>query len=334
MSETFGWSRLEESSHTDLLLFGLENMIWPILILSFIVFTVLIPQIFVSTDNILFIIYSSAALGVLVLAEAVCLLSGNFDLSVGAVAGFSAMFTALFLHSWFPSTPGAVGVLVIVGVGGAIGLLNGISIGYLGVNPFLQTLTFYIIFGQGTQVLSSLSISSFPQSYTFLGDANVGPVPVAVLVLLVLYAVAWFGFKYTRIGVAIYAVGGDKDASRDAGFNTRRVILLVYILSGMLSGVAGLLYTGYIGAATVTIADGALFPAFAAAVIGGISLFGGRGNIMGALGGVLLLSTIQSGLVLVNVDATMVRVVNGLILLAAVLLYTGEERFRRRLLSA
>jgi ribose/xylose/arabinose/galactoside ABC-type transport system permease subunit len=94
------------------------------------------------------------------------------------------------------------------------------------------------------------------------------------------------------------------------------------------------LYTGFVGTASPTLADGALFPAFAAAVIGGISLFGGRGNILGALGGVLLLSTIQSGLTLVQVDATLVRVINGVILLIAVLLYTGEERLRTRILSS
>jgi ribose/xylose/arabinose/galactoside ABC-type transport system permease subunit len=325
---------LDESNRTTALVMLLENMVWPILIVSFLMFAVLIPDIFLSTQNVFFILYSSAGLGLLVLAESLCLLSGNFDLSVGAIAGFSAMFTGLFLHSWFPGMPGIVGVGLIIVVGGVIGLLNGISIGVLGVNPFLQTLTFFIIFGEGTSVLSSLSISSLPGSYLFLGDATLGPIPVAVLVLVALFVVSWVVLRYTQSGLAVYAVGGDEQAAKEAGINTTRVVVGVYVVSGMLAGTAGLLYTGYIGTASPTLADGALFPAFAAAVIGGISLFGGRGNILGALAGVLLLSTIQSGLVLVNVDATLVRVVNGVILLGAVLLYTGEERLRRRLLSA
>ncbi|MFB6106864.1 MAG: ABC transporter permease [Halobacteriaceae archaeon] len=317
-----------------LLVQALENMIWPILVVTFLVFTVLVPQIFASADNISFILYSSAPLGLLVLAESLCLLSGNFDLSVGANAGFSAMFAALFLTRWFPGVPAWSGIVVVLAVGGVIGLLNGISIGVLGVNPFLQTLTFFIIFGEGTSVLSSLSLSNLPEPYLYLGDGSLGALPVAVVVLLALFVASWLVLRYSRLGIAVYAVGGDRNASDEAGINTSRIIVFVYVASGVISGLAGLLYTGYIGTASPTLADGALFPAFAAAVIGGISLFGGRGNILGALGGVLLLSTIQSGLVLVNVDATLVRVINGVILLLAVLLYTGEERLRQRILSA
>jgi ribose/xylose/arabinose/galactoside ABC-type transport system permease subunit len=327
-------SVLSDTSTDYLLVRALENIIWPILILSFVVFSFLVPEIFASLDNVQFILYASAPLGVLVLAESICLLSGNFDLSVAATAGFSAMFAALVLTQWFPGTPALIGILVVLTVGGVIGLLNGISIGLLGVNPFLQTLTFFIIFGEGTSVLSSLSISSLPERYLYLGDGTLLGVRVAVLVLLVLFVAAWVLSKYSRIGLAVYAVGGDQNAANEAGINTAGVIVLVYVVSGVLSGLAGLLYTGFVGTASPTLADGALFPAFAAAVIGGISLFGGRGNILGALGGVLLLSTIQSGLTLVQVDATLVRVINGVILLIAVLLYTGEERLRTRILSS
>lgn len=317
-----------------LLVRALENIIWPILILSFLIFSFLIPEIFASVNNIRFILYSSAPLGVLVLAESLCLLSGNFDLSVAANAGFSAMFAALFLTKWFPGAPAWMGIVVVLTVGGFIGLLNGISVGILGVNPFLQTLTFFIIFGEGTSVLSSLSISNLSTAYLYLGAGTIGEVQVAIIMLLILFLTSWFILRYSRIGIAVYAVGGDQNASKEAGINTSLIIVLVYLVSGLLCGLAGLLYTGFIGTASPTLADGALFPAFAAAVIGGISLFGGRGNILGALGGVLLLSTIQSGLVLVNVDATLVRVINGIILLVAVLLYTGEERLRERILSA
>lgn len=327
-------NRFSNEDFDSLLVRGLENMIWPILILTFIIFSLLIPNLFASTRNITFILYSSAALGVLVLAESICLLSGNFDLSVDATAGFSTMVAALFLTRWFPDAPAILGILAVLAVGAFIGLLNGISIGILGVNPFLQTLTFFIIFGEGTSVLSSLSISNLPSQYLYLGDATIGVIPVAVIALVTLFVGSWIVLRYTRAGIAVYAVGGDRTAANEAGIDSSTVIVGVYVVSGLLSGLAGLMYTGYIGTASPTLADGALFPAFAAAVIGGISLFGGRGNILGALGGVLLLSTIQSGLVLVNVDATLVRVINGVILLAAVLLYTGEEVLRERILSA
>lgn len=312
----------------------LENMVWPILVLTFLAFGLFIPvDLFYSIDNVQFIIYSSAGLGILVLAEALCLLSGNFDLSVGAIAGFTAMFSGLFIHQWFPGMPGVVGVLIALALGAFIGLLNGVSVGIIGVNPFLQTLTFFIIFGEATVILSQLSISGLPESYLYLGRGTLFGVEVGVLLLLTLFALAGFVLKYTSLGLAIYSVGGDEQAAKEAGYDTTRVVVLVYVVSGLLSALAGLVYAGYIGTVTPTLANGQLFPAFAAAVVGGISLFGGRGRILGALAGVLLLSTIQSGLVLIDVPASYVATVNGVILLAAVLLYTAEARLRQRLLS-
>lgn len=320
---------------TEVFVTLLENMVWPILVLTFLAFGLFIPiDLFYSIDNIQFIIYSSAGLGILVLAESLCLLSGNFDLSVGAVAGFTAMFSGLFIHQWFPGMPGIVGVLVALALGALIGFLNGFSVGIIGVNPFLQTLTFFIIFGEGTVILSQLSISNLPESYLYLGRGNLFGFEVGVLLLLALFALTGFILKFTPLGLALYSVGGDEQAAKEAGYDTTKVVVLVYVVSGFLSALAGLVYAGYIGTVTPTLANGQLFPAFAAAVVGGISLFGGRGQILGALAGVLLLSTIQSGLVLMNVPASYVATINGVILLAAVLLYTAEARLRQRLLSA
>lgn len=320
---------------TEVFVTLLENMVWPILVFTFLAFGLFIPmELFYSISNVQFIIYSSAGLGVLVLAESLCLLSGNFDLSVGAIAGFTAVFSGLFLQQWFPAAPGVVGILVALALGALIGFMNGFSISVLGVNPFLQTLTFFIIFGEGTIILTQLSMRGLPESFLYLGRGTIFGFEVGVLLLLALFALAGFVLKYTRIGLAIYAVGGDEQAAREAGYDTTRTVILVYVVSGLLSAVAGLVYAGYIGTVTPTLANGQLFPAFAAAVVGGISLFGGRGKILGALAGVLLLSTIQSGLVLMNVPGSYVATINGVILLAAVLLYTAEARMRQRLLSA
>jgi len=335
-----------EESANRLLLWLLDNLIWPIVLLAFVVFSLLLPGVFSSAQNIQFLLFSSAALGMLVLAESLCLLSGNFDLSIGSIAGFSAMFTALVLNQWFPGVPGVVGVVVILLVGALIGLGNGIAIGYFGINPFLQTLAFFIIFRGAVVILSSLSVAPLPGSYTFLGGATVsavpglgalGPVsniPVAIFVLLGLYAVAWYVLNHTRFGVAVYAVGGDATSAKEAGIPTERVVVAVFVISGALSALSGLLFTGYLRAATPTLARGDLFPAFAAAVIGGISLFGGRGDITNAFGGLMLISMIQIGLVQMGVDAEQIQFVNGVVLLAAIYLYAAESRLRARLLSA
>lgn len=332
---------------TEWFLWALDNMIWPILAITFVVFALLIPTIFTRPSNIQFILYSSAALGALVLAESVALLSGNFDLSIGSIAGFSAMVTALFLHSWFPSTPGVAGILMILAIGGVIGFVNGVSIGYFGINPFLQTLAFFIIFRGAVFILSSITIAPLPESYLFVGGATVhetpllgdlmtsfaGQIPVAVPLIIGLYALAWFVMQYRPIGLAIKAVGGDEVAAEEAGIVKERIILLVFTISGVLAGLSGLLYTGYLSAAPPGLAQGALFPAFAGAVIGGISLEGGRGDIKNAFGGTLLLTMIQVGLIQVGIEAQAIRFINGVVLLLAIYLYTAEAKIRRHLLS-
>jgi ribose/xylose/arabinose/galactoside ABC-type transport system permease subunit len=336
------------SESTEWLLWGLDNMIWPIVAVTFVVFAILMPQVFTSFSNIQFILFSSAGLGALVLAESLCLLSGNFDLSIGSIAGFSAMVTALFLNTWFPSTPGVLGVVLILAIGGAIGLINGISIGYYGINPFLQTLALFIILRGAVFLLSTITIAPLPEAYLFIGGGLLGDlpviggqvslglleeVPVAVPLIILIYAGAWFVMNHRRMGQAIMAVGGDESAADAAGISTKRVILIVFTASGVLSGLAGLLITGFLSAATPGLAEGDLFPAFAGAVIGGIALDGGRGDIENAFGGMLLLTMIQVGLVQVGVGGNAIQFINGLVLLVAIYLYTTQGKIRRRLLS-
>jgi len=312
----------------------MDNLVWPLLVIVFAAFVYLLPETFLTVRNIQFLLYSSAALGMIALAESLCLISGNFDLSVGSIAGFSAMFAGTFMAQWYPSTPGLAGIALILFVGGFIGMMNGFSISYLGVNPFLQTLSFLIIFQGGILILSNTSQTNLPELYTYVGGGTVfGDIPFAILLMIVVYAFTGLALKYSRFGTKVYAVGGNTEAAEEAGINTKRVVLYVYIISGVLSALGGLLFTGFLGAATPTLGESSLFPAFAAAVIGGISLFGGRGKVLGALGGVLLLGTVEAGLVQLRVDPNLIRTTTGLVLFAAILLYTYIEGYRSRLLA-
>lgn len=320
----------EEGVNDDLILLFLDNLVWPILIVTFITFGFFLPESFFTTGNIRFLLLSSAALGMLALGESICLLSGHFDLSVGSIAGFSAMLTGLFMAQWFPGAPAIVGIVFILLVGGFIGLMNGFSVAYLGVNPFLQTLAFFIIFRGATIAASTYPITDFPDLYLWVGGGDLVPgFPVAIAIMFISFGLIGFVLKYQPFGLSIYAVGGNEQASRESGINTKKVILAVYILSGVFSALSGLMFTGFLGAATPSLGENQMFPAFAAAIIGGISIFGGRGNIFGALGGVLLLGTIEAGLVMLQVQPTLIRMTNGIILLGAILLYTGIEKYRK-----
>jgi ribose/xylose/arabinose/galactoside ABC-type transport system permease subunit len=131
----------------------------------------------------------------------------------------------------------------------------------------------------------------------------------------------------------VYAVGSSEKSARAVGVNTDRVIIMVYVISGVLAGLAGLMLTGYSTIVPPDLAENMVFPAFAAAVIGGVSLFGGRGRISGALGGVLLLGVVQSALQLSGIQAAQIEMAEGIVLLIAILLYNFKEDIRGRILS-
>ena len=310
----------------------LDNMIWPILAVAVLGALVFVPQTFTNLRSIELLLHSSVGLGFLVLAESICLISGHFDLSVGSIAGFSAMFTALVLSpsNWAVFASPVAGVVTILLVGALIGVVNGVFISKLGINPFLQTLAFLIIFEGAKISLSSLPVSDLPSGYTAIGASA----EVAVGALLLTFLVVAILMKRTPFGQSIYALGSEKESARAVGIDTDRMIIAVYGLSGLFAGVGGLMLTGYTTVVSPDTASGLVCPAFAASVVGGISLFGGRGKVSGALGGVLLLGLVQTALNLSGIGVAQIQAVNGLILLIAILLYNTRSNIRQRILSA
>lgn len=311
----------------------LDNMIWPILLVVSLFIAVFVPQTFRNANSIILVLYSSVPLGLLVLAESLCLISGHFDLSIGSITGFSGMFVGMLLGQcascWGVISSPYLGIVLVLVVGGLIGLFNGIMISKFDINPFLQTLSTLIIFAGGVTALNTQSVTQLPQPYLYLGyhaHAAIGS-------LLFVFAVFAFVMRYTGFGQAIYGTGSNLEAARAVGISTDGVIMGVYTLAGTLAGLAGLVTTGYTTVVPADIGQGLLFPAFAAAVIGGVDLFGGRGKISGALGGVLLLGIIQAALNLSGVPTSQVQMVNGGVLLAAILLYNTQESIRTRILS-
>lgn len=321
------WSRFDD----EFLLRLLDNMIWPILVFGVAVTAVLVPQTFRNLQSIQFILHGAVGLGFVTLAASICLIAGYFDLSVAAISGFSAMFTALVIgESGWNILPNAVAGFVIIGlVGITIGVFNGYMISKRGVNPFLQTLAMLIILDGATVTLSQVTVTGLPPLYTTPGDVSW----IAVLLLILSFVLVGAFLRYTDVGQGIYALGSDEGSARAIGIDTDRLTVLIYAVSGFFSAVGGLMLSGFIGVVSPTLGDTLLFPAFAGAVIGGISLYGGRGNITGALGGVLLLGLIQSALNLSGVQPEQIQLTNGVILLIAILIYNSRRDIRKRILS-
>lgn len=313
----------------------LDNMIWPILGLVVLGVLVFVPQTLNNILGIQLLLWAAVPLGLLVLAESLCLLSGHFDLSIGAIAGFSAMFTGVFVGTcpscWSIVQSPWIAFALVLGIGTIIGFTNGILIAKGGINPFLQTLAFLIIFEGARTAISTQPAHGLPELYLLPGSSP----NIAIGTLIAAFLLFGVMMHYTWFGQAVYAVGSNEKSAREVGINTDRVIIAVYTISGILSGIAGLMLTGFTGVVPPLIGEGLVFQAFAGAVIGGISLFGGRGKIAGALGGVVLIEVVQSALDNSQlVGATEIQMINGIVLLIAILLYSTQAKLRSRILAS
>lgn len=312
-------------------LFFIDNMIWVLVVGLFVFFSMITPKAFLTFQNIHFILYVASMIGFLVFAEAICLISGNFDLSIGQIAGFSAVAAAVMINK--AGIPGYLGIILIVAIGACCGAFNGFLVGKIRLNPFLVTLGSYIIFDYLTLVTSRGSILNLPVVYLALGGSRVFGIYIAIFILLgggfILSAI----LSKTRWGSNIYSIGGNIEAARRCGINTGNVILSVFTLAGILSAISGLLYTGYIGIAISTLADGTMFMAFAGAVIGGVSLSGGRGSILNTLGGTLLLGIIEAGLTMMAISPPWQGVFTGVLIIVAILINQTRQILRDKILA-
>lgn len=311
-------------------LFLVDHLIWLILAGTFLAFSIIIGPTFFSFTNLEFIVFSSVKLGFIVLAESIVLLGGNFDLSVGQLTGFAAMFNALLITTWVPGIPWFLAVITIIAFGGAMGSINGFFVGKLGINPFLFTLGTYLVFRGGTLSLSLNPVSEgFPETYLAIGGSS-----VSILLLLGAFLLFAFILHKMRLGSNIYSVGADIETAKTMGIDGGNVVFKTYLISGMLCGVAGLIFTGFVSSATPGLANNTLFTAFGAAVIGGISLEGGRGSIFGALGGTFLLGVISAGLTFMAIPPTQIMVVEGTVVILAILINRSRDNIRERILMS
>ena len=309
-----------------------DNFIWFINAGLYILFIILNPRGFLTIHNVEFILYVSSMLGFLVLGEALAMITGGMDLSLAQNAGLSAMVGGFILGVMAPNLPGWLGVIIVLVVGTALGAVNGLLVGKLKYNPFLATLGTFIVFDWATFWIRRGAIVNLPASFLAPGSGTIGGVHIAIFLFLFMALLLHLMLRYTQFGVSVYAVGDNPKAAMMMGINVGKVLFGVFTLGGLLAGFSGLIYLGYIGAVTSLIAQNKIFEAFAGAVLGGVSLRGGRGSIMGALGGVILLGILDAGLTMLNVSPEIRGVLTGFVLLVAVMINMAISRLRDRIL--
>jgi len=257
---------------------------------------------------------TAAYVGVIAIGETLVLLIGGIDLSVPYVIGLSAVLLAGFHANGMSSTED-VALVLLIGVG--IGLVNGIGVALLDISPLVMTLGMNSIL-QGASLLYTHG-SPIGQAPAFVTKVSTNwwhQIPVVDLLWLALTIVVTLLLAFTTFGRGIYAVGSNRRASELSGLPVRRTIVLAYMLSGLAATLGGLLLVGYSGQAYLGMGDAYLLPAIAVVVIGGTSIFGGKGSYAQTVAGALLITVIESALVTANVDQAGQDILYGAIILA------------------
>ena len=280
---------------------------------------------FLSVDNFTSIVRQSAPIAVMAVGMAFVLSAGEIDLSIGSVVALSALTAALVLSDTGNMLL-AVGASLLVGV--AVGLFNGLATVGLRIPSFLVTLgTMSILAGlaRGVTGLDAVPVTHVEFNYWF-GSGSIGQVPVLLIWAFAVALVGHLVYRNTRFGRRVLATGGDPLAARALGIHVRRVKVAVLVMSSTLAALAGMLYAGRLHGARYTLGDADLLTVIAATVVGGTSLFGGRGSIVGALVGALLMGMLNNGLVIMGLSVSEQLVARGVVIIVAVALSLRQGR--------
>ena len=303
---------------------GDELALLQLIALALIVGTFLHPA-FLTKINLVNILQQSSELSVLVLAEAIILIVGKFDLSLESIVGVAPMFAAWLVTDTAMNGSGLMlnpylAIVVLFAVGLAVGAFNGLLIVRLGLNAFISTLAMLILLrGVSIGLTSGKTLYDLPAPFLYLGNAHWLGLPASVWVSGALYLVGSMILGYHRFGRALYAIGGNAEAARAAGIRVDQYVWTVFVIGGGLAALSGLMLTGRMASVLSGQGQNMIFTVFAAAVIGRISLNGGKGSIIGALCGVILLGIISNILTLSNIETFWISATYGAIILLSLI---------------
>lgn len=318
----------------------LDNLVWFMLFFVLAIFSIFVPNFF-QLGIFANIIEASSVLGVMSIGLALVIITGNMDLSVESVAALAAMTVGILfcsagigigvtLYPEWLMVP--VSVLIALAVGGAIGALNGLLIVKVKMNAFIITLASYIwVRGLVVAISGGRSAQDLAPSIRWFAIQRVLGIPLTAWIAISCFVIFSLIMAKTPFGRHLKMIGGNEQATYRAGIRVTRNLILSFVLAGAIAGLAGWLLTIRTSGATANLGVGLLFNAFAAVVIGGVSLKGGVGSLPGVYAGVLLLSSINTAINLMGLPANFTQVIHGALVLAAVLLDTLKQTLRQKL---
>lgn len=293
------------------------------LILLSIILSVLSPH-FLTMDNLLSIALQTSIIAILALGQTFIIISSGIDLSVGSILALSGVITSqLIVQGW----PVFLAIVVGVLVGGLLGMINGFVIAKGNLPPFIVTLGMMgVARGLSLVLTDGLPVSGMPESFTNLGNKSILFIPIPVIFLIVVAIIVHFVLSRTIFGRYVYAIGSNEEATQLSGININSYKVMIYALCGVLSGLAGVLMAARLISAQPTAGTGYELDAIAAVVIGGASLMGGVGTIVGTIIGAFIMGVLRNGLNLLDVSPFWQQIAIGLVIVLAVYL----DQLRRK----
>lgn len=311
---------------------GWELALGVLLVVQLLVFSFAVPGFFEGASGLLNVTTNFLPFGLVALGLVPVILTGGIDLSVGAVAGFSAVLMAVLWKHFGLSLGVAVPLALLAG--GLLGALNGLLITRTHTEPLIITLATSFVFNSVTTAMAGAEPpSGFPDSFNALGIGALGGVPYQLILFAVLAVVFSLLITRTRFGRSVVMVGYNRDATRYSGINVDRTVLGVYVISGVMAALAGVVLAAYYSAVRSDMGDILLLTALTMVVLGGINIFGGEGSVLGAVLAVLLLGFLRQGLLIAGFSDMVTTMVTGAILLVAItaknLLSTPGTSLRR-----
>jgi len=287
------------------------------LLIIIITFSFLSP-VFFTIPNLLNILQQSSINALIALGMTLVIISGGIDLSVGPAAALSAVLGATMMVA---GVPVPLAILATLGIGAICGVFSGSLVAYAGLQPFIVTLGGLSLFRAIALIYTGGNpVFGIPTEFRSLINSEIFGIPTPIVIVAVIALVLWTVMNKTPLGEYILAVGGNEEAARVAGVPVKRTKVTVFVISGTLASLASLILIGRLGAAEPTIGDLWELDAIAAAAIGGASLMGGKGSVVGTIIGAIILGALRNGLTLLNIQAFYQLLATGLIIIIAMLI--------------
>ncbi|HEY3345465.1 MAG TPA: ABC transporter permease [Anaerolineaceae bacterium] len=286
----------------------------------------IVTQRFQSPSNLINIFRQSIVIGLIAIGQSAVILTGGADMSVAMVARIVALVVATVFNAYH-SDAGLIFPLVLLGIaiGALLGCFNGVVITRTHANPFIITFGIANILRGVNLAIATTPIRGIPPQYLQIYDAKIGILPVNVLVMALVWVVAWVFTTRAKPGRALFAVGGSERVARLSGIRVNRTLVMAYVFSGICAALAGLFLLSRTGVGDPSAAEGMDFQSMVAVALGGISLYGGKGSMIGTLGGVLLLAMLSNVFNLTQVNIYFQQLVLGMIVLIAVAAYKNPR---------